>query len=164
MVAIPLTLGDRGVGAFGIGAILTCAYAVLVFGNPLAGRSADRGKTRVLVVGDFALLALVFVGLEATSGTVAAVALSFGAVCLVSLPGLAGNVLLSRAVSAASLDQTVSQTLATLAWAPAAIVGSVAAGAVSSPDVALVVLACAAALAAGVAALERVQRHRPQTA
>ena len=164
MVAIPLTLGDRGVGAFGIGAILTCAYAVLVFGNPFAGRAADRGRTRTLVVGDFALLALVFVGLEATSGTVAAVVLSFGAVCLVTLPGLAGNVLLSRAVSAANLDQTLSQTFATLAWAPAAIVGSVAAGAVSSPDAALVLLACAAALAAGVAALERVQRHRPQTA
>ncbi len=164
MVAIPLTLGDRGVGAFGIGAILTCAYAVLVFGNPFAGRAADRGKTRTLVVGDFALLALVFVGLEATSGTVAAVVLSFGAVCLVTLPGLAGNVLLSRAVSAANLDQTLSQTFATLAWAPAAIVGSVAAGAVSSPDAALVLLASAAALAAGVAALERVQRHRPQTA
>ena len=164
LVAVPLTLSARGVGAFGIGAILTCAYAVLVFGNLFAGRAADRGMTRTLVVGDFALLALVFVGLEATSGTVAAVVLSFGSVCLVSLPGLAGNVLLSRAVSAANLDQTVSQTLATLAWAPFAIVGSVAAGAVSTPDAALIVLACAAACAAGVAALERVQRHRPQTA
>ncbi len=164
VVAVPLTLGDRGVGAFGIGAVLTCAYAVLVLGNPLAGRAADRGKTRRLVVGDFALLALVFVGLEATSGTVAAILLSFGAVCLVTLPGLAGNVLLSRAVSAAGLDQTLSQTFATLAWAPAAIVGSVSVGAVSSPDVALVVLAGAAAVAAGVAALERAQRHRPQTA
>ena len=118
----------------------------------------------MLVVGDFALLALVFVGLEATSGTVAAIMLSFGAVCLVTLPGLAGNVLLSRAVSAASLDQTLSQTFATLAWAPAAIVGSVSVGAVSSPDVALVVLAGAAALAAVCAAFERVQRSRPQPA
>jgi MFS family permease len=163
-VAIPLTLGERGIGAFGIGAVLTCAYAVLVAGNPLAGRAADRGKTRVLVVGDFALLSLIFVGLGATSAAGVAVPLAFGAVCLVSMPGLAGNVLLSRAVSAARLDQTVSQTLATLAWAPCAVIGSVAAGAVSSADAALVVLAAAAALAAGVAALERVQRHRPQTA
>jgi hypothetical protein len=80
------------------------------------------------------------------------------------MPMLAGNVLLSRAATHASLDQTVSQTLATLAWAPAAIVGSVTAGAVSSPDVALFVLAVIAACAAGIAALERAQRHRPQTA
>ena len=163
-VAVPLALGDRGVSAFGIGAVLTCAYAVLVLGNPLAGRAADRGKTRMLVVGDFFLLALLFVGLQATSAASAAVPLAFGAVCLVSMPGLAGNVLLSRAVSAASLDQTLSQTLATLAWAPAAIVGSIAVGAISSSGGALVALAVAAALAAGAAALERVQRHRPQTA
>ncbi|HXR11697.1 MAG TPA: hypothetical protein VN770_05335, partial [Gaiellaceae bacterium] len=163
-VALPLALSGRGVGAFGIGAVLTGAYLVLVFGNPLAGRAADRGMTRTLVVGDFALLALVYVGLEMTRSVAASIPFAFAAVCLVSLPGLAGNVLLSRAVSDASVDQTVSQTLATLAWAPAAIVGSVSAGAVSSPDAALVVLAVAAACAAGIAALERVQRHRPQTA
>jgi len=163
-VTLPLALSGRGVGAFGIGAVLTGAYLVLVFGNPLAGRAADRGMTRTLVVGDFALLALVYVGLEMTRSVAASIPFAFAAVCLVSLPGLAGNVLLSRAVSDASVDQTVSQTLATLAWAPAAIVGSVSAGAVSSPDAALVVLAVAAACAAGIAALERVQRHRPQTA
>ena len=163
-VALPLALSSRGVGAFGIGGVLTAAYAVLVFGNPLAGRAADRGLTRPLVVGAFALLAVVYVSLEMTRSVAVALPVSFAAVCLVSMPTLAGNVLLSRAVSAASLDQTVSQTLATLAWAPAAIVGSVSAGAVSSPDAALVVLAAAAAVAAGVAALERVQRHRPQPA
>jgi len=163
-VTLPLALSGRGVGAFGIGAVLTGAYLVLVFGNPLAGRAADRGMTRTLVVGDFALLALVYVGLEMTRSVAASIPFAFAAVCLVSLPGLAGNVLLSRAVSDASVDQTVSQTLATLAWAPAAIVGSVSAGAVSSSDAALVVLAVAAACAAGIAALERVQRHRPQTA
>jgi len=161
-VTIPLALGDRGVGAFGIGAVLTCAYLLLVIGNPLAGRAADRGLTRLLVVGDFTLLALVFVGLEVTSAGGASMPFAFAAVSLVSMPGLIGNVLLSRAVSAAGVDQTVSQTLATLAWAPAAIVGSVTAGAVSSPDAALVVLAGAAACAAGVAALERAQRRRPQ--
>lgn len=160
-VTIPLALGDRGIGAFGIGAVLTCAYLVLVFGNPLAGRAADRGRTRSLVVGDFALLALVFVGLKVTSSGGAALPFAFAAVCLVSMPGLAGNVLLSRAVSAAGVDQTVSQTLATLAWAPAAIVGSVSAGVLSSPDAALVALAAASACAAGIAALERAQRHRP---
>jgi len=163
-VTIPLALGDRGVGAFGIGAVLTCAYLLLVVGNPLAGHAADRGLTRALVVGDFALLALVFVGLKVASGGTASLPFAFVAVSLVSLPGLMGNVLLSRAISAANVDQTVSQTLATLAWAPAAIVGSVSAGAISSPDAALAVLAGAAACAAGIAALERVQRRRPQPA
>ncbi|MGH2934816.1 MAG: MFS transporter, partial [Gaiellaceae bacterium] len=137
-VAVPLALGDRGVGAFGIGAVLTAAYAVLVFGNPLAGAAADRGWTRMLVVGDLALLTVVFVGLRAASAASAAVPLALGAVCLVGMPMLAGNVLLSRAAAAASLDQTLSQTLATLAWAPAAIVGSTAVGAISSSGAALV--------------------------
>jgi hypothetical protein len=96
-----------------------------------------------------------------TSAAAVAAPLAFAAFCLTGTPGLAGNVLLSRAASHSHLDQTVSQTLATLAWAPAAIVGSITAGAVSSPDAALVVLAVVAAVAAGVAALERTQRRRP---
>jgi MFS family permease len=163
-VALPLALSARGVGAYGIGAVLTGAYAVLVFGNPLAGRAADRGWTRTLVVGAFSLLAVVCFVIEMTSSAVVAMPLSFVAVCLVSMAGLTGNVLLSRAASAGGLDQTVSQTLATLAWAPSAIVGSTVAGAVSSPDAALVVIAVAAAAAAGFAALEVVHRGRPQPA
>jgi predicted MFS family arabinose efflux permease len=163
-VTLPLALADRGVGAFGIGALLTCAYAVLVGVNPLAGRVADRGRTRVLVVVALGLLTLVYLGLEMTTAVALAVPFGFVALCLVGTPGLAGNVLLSRAVSSVSIDQTVSQTLATLAWAPAAIVGSVSAGAVSSPDAALVMLAVVAGVAAGIATLERVHRHRPQLA
>lgn len=163
-VTLPLALSGRGVGAFGIGAVLTVAYAVLVLGNPLAGRIADRGRTRTLVVAALGSLTLVYLGLEMTRVNVVAIPLASAALCLTGMPMLAGNVLLSRAATHASLDQTVSQTLATLAWAPAAIVGSVTAGAVSSPDVALFVLAVIAACAAGIAALERAQRHRPQTA
>ena len=163
-VTLPLALSGRGVGAFGIGAILTLAYAALVLANPLAGRIADRGRTRTLVVAALGSLTLVYLGIEMTTVEAVAVPLSFVAFCLTGMPTLAGNVLLSRAATHASLDQTVSQTLATLAWAPAAIIGSVTAGAVSSPDAALVVLAVLAASAAGIAALERVQRHRPQIA
>jgi predicted MFS family arabinose efflux permease len=163
-VTLPLALADRGVGAFGIGAVLTCAYAVLVGANPLAGRAADRGRTRVLVVAALGLLTVVYLGLEMTTAVGLAVAFAFVAVLLVGTPGLAGNVLISRAVSSMSIDQTVSQALATLVWAPAAIVGSVSAGAVSSPDAALVLLAVIAGVAAGIATLERVQRHRPQVA
>ena len=163
-VTIPLALSGRGVGAFGIGAVLTCAYVLLVVGNPLAGRAADRGRTRALIVGDFTVLAVAFACLEMVSGRAEAVPFAFLAVSLVSMPGLVGNVLISRAVSAANADQTVSQTLVTLAWAPAAVAGSVAAGAVPSSNTALVVLAAAAAFAAGVAALERAQRRRPQPA
>lgn len=163
-VTMPLALNVRGVGAFGIGAVLTAAYATLVLANPLAGRVADRGRTRALVVVTLGLLAVVYVAVEMTSHALVAAPLAFAAFCLTGTPGLAGNVLLSRAVSYARLDQTVSQTLATLAWAPAAIIGSITAGAVSSPNAALVVLAVVAGAAAGVAALERTQRHRPQTA
>ncbi|MFL5913064.1 MAG: MFS transporter [Gaiellaceae bacterium] len=163
-VTVPLALSGRGVGAFGIGAVLTCAYAALVLGNPLAGRIADRGRTRTLVVAMLGLLTLVYLGIEMTGSASVALPLSFAAFCLTGMPALAGNVLLSRAVSQASLDQTVSQTLATLAWAPAAIVGSVSAGVVSSPDAALIVLAVIAGSAAGIAALERAQRRRPQMA
>jgi len=163
-VTMPLALSGRGVGAFGIGAVLTAAYATLVLANPLAGRIADRGRTRALVVGTLGLLTLVYLGVEMTTAAAFAAPLAFAAFCLTGTPGLAGNVLLSRAVSHASLDQTVSQTMATLAWAPAAIVGSITAGVVSSPDAALVVLAVLAATAAGIAALERTQRHRPQPA
>jgi MFS family permease len=163
-VTIPLVLSARGVGAFGIGAVLTCAYAVMVAANPLAGRAADRGWTRRLVVGAFGTAALVFTALDATTSKALTVPLSMAAICLVGFTGLTGGVFLSRAASGAGLDQTVSQTMGTLAWGPAAIVGSVSAGAVPSPGAALVVLAAAAACAAGVAAFERVQRHRPQTA
>lgn len=163
-VTMPLVLGARGIGAFGIGAVLTAAYATLVLANPLAGRVADRGRTRLLVVVTLGLLTFVYLGVEMTQTAGLAAPLAFAAFCLTGTPGLAGNVLLSRAVSRASLDQTVSQTLATLAWGPAAIVGSVTAGAVSTPDTALVVLAVVAGCAAGVAALERAQRHRPQPA
>jgi len=163
-VTLPLALSARGVGAFGIGGVLTAAYALLVVLNPLSGRAADRGRTRTLVAGAFGLLALVYLVLAMSTSVLVAAPFAFAAICLVSAPMLAGNVLLSRAVSRANVDQTVSQTLATLAWAPAAIVGSVSAGAVSSPDSALVVLAVAAACAAGIATLERVQRHRPQMA
>lgn len=163
-VAMPLALSARGVGAFGIGGVLTCASAVLVVVNPLAGRAADRGRTRTLVVGAFGLLALFCVLIEATSSAAVAIPLAFGAACLVFMPGLAGNVFLSRAVSGAHLDQTVSQTFATLAWAPAAIVGSVSAGALSSPNAALIAIAVAAGFAAGFAALEHAHRGRPQPA
>lgn len=161
VVTLPLALSTRGVGAFGIGAIFTCAYAVLVAANPLAGRVADRGRTRALCVVALGMLTFVYLGIEMTTAA-AALPLGFAALLLTGTPGLAGQVLLSRAVSRERLDQTVSQTLATLAWAPAAIVGSVTAGAVSSPDAALVVLAVVAGCAAGGAALERVQRQRPQ--
>ena len=161
-VTMPLALSGRGVGAFGIGAVLTGAYATLVLANPIAGRIADRGRTRALVVVALSLLTAVYVGVEMTTTAAVAAPLAFAAFCLTGTPVLAGNVLLSRAASRARLDQTVSQTLATLAWAPAAIIGSVSAGAVSSPDTALVVLAAVAAGAAGVVAVERVQRRRPQ--
>jgi predicted MFS family arabinose efflux permease len=163
-VTLPLALSGRGVGAFGIGAVLTLAYATLVLANPFAGRVADRGRTRVLVVVALGSLTLVYLGVELTTTKEVALPLAFVAFCLTGMPALAGNVLLSRAATHASLDQTVSQTLATLAWAPAAIVGSVTAGAVSSPDAALVLLALTAGVAAGIATLERVQRHRPQMA
>jgi predicted MFS family arabinose efflux permease len=161
-VALPLALSARGVGAFGIGGVQTCASAVLVLVNPLAGRAADRGRTRTIVIGAFTLLASFAILLETTSSPALAIPFAFGISCLVFMPSLTGNVFLSRSVSRANLDQTVSQTFATLAWAPAAIVGSISAGAASSPDAALVVLAAVAATAAGVAALERVQQRRPQ--
>jgi hypothetical protein len=82
-VVMPLALSARGVGAFGIGGILTCASAVLVVVNPLAGRAADRGRTRTLVVGAFGLLALFCVLIEATSSAAVAIPLAFGAACLV---------------------------------------------------------------------------------
>ena len=164
VVTLPLALSSRGVGAFGIGAVLTCAYAVLVAANPVAGRVADRGRTRALVVAALGLLTFVYLGIDVSSAAAAALPLGFAALLLTGTPGLAGNFLLSRAVSREHLDQTVGQTLATLAWAPAAILGSVTAGVVSSPDSALVVLAAVAGCAAGLAALERVQRHRPQPA
>jgi predicted MFS family arabinose efflux permease len=163
-VTLPLALSARNVGAFGIGAVLTCAYGALVLGNPFAGRVADRGRTRTLVVGAFSLLAFVYLGIEMTTNDAVAVPLAFVALCLTGMPVLAGNVLLSRSATRANLDQTVSQTLATLAWGPAAIVGSVTAGAVGAPDAALVLLAVIAACAAGVAALERAHRGRPQPA
>jgi predicted MFS family arabinose efflux permease len=163
-VALPLALGARGVGAFGIGGVQTAASAVLVLGNPIAGRSADRGRTRALVVGAFGLLSLLALSIEATSSAALAIPLGLCAACLVFMPGLAGNVFVSRAVAGASLDQTVSQTFATLAWAPFAIVGSVSAGAVSSPDAALVLIAVIAGIAAGAAAFEHAHRGRPQPA
>jgi predicted MFS family arabinose efflux permease len=136
----------------------------MVLANPLAGRAADRGRTRALVVAAFGVLALVYLGLELTSTRIGALPLALAAACLVGIPLLAGNVLLSRSMSAGGIDQTVSQTLATLAWAPAAIAGSVSAGVISSPDVALIVLAVAAGCAACLAALEHTQRQRPQPA
>jgi MFS family permease len=164
-VALPLALGARGVGAFGIGGVQTSASALLVLVNPLAGRAAHRGRTRTLVVGALGLLALIALCIEATTSAALAIPLAFGAACLVFMPGMAGNIFLSRAVSGANLDQTVSQTLATLAWGPFAILGSVSAGAVSSPDTALVLIAVAAGIAAGAAAaFGYAHRGRPQPA
>lgn len=164
IVTVPLALSQRGVGAFGIGGVLTFAYTLMVVGNPLAGRVVDHGHARLLVVVAFALLSIVYLGLEVTTTRGAALLLAVAAACLVGIPMLAGNVLLSRSMSAATIDQTVSQTLATLAWAPAAILGSVSAGVISSPDAALVALAVVSACAAGLAALEHTQRRRPQLA
>ena len=160
-VSLPLALHGQGVGAFGIGAVLTVAYVVLIGLNPVAGRLVDRGRTRTVLVGGFALLSLALGGLALAPSAAVAVPLALLLACLTGIPGFAGGVLSSRAVARADVDQTVSQTMSTLAWAPAAIAGSVGAGALGSAKATLLVLAAATAGAAAAAAAELAHRRHP---
>lgn len=160
-VSLPLALHREGVGAFGIGGVLTGAYATLVVLNPLAGRLVDRGRTRAVLFGGLTLLALALAGLALAPSAATAAVLAFVVLSVAGIPGFAGGVLSSRAVARADVDQTVSQTTATLAWAPAAISGSIGAGAIASPETTLLVLAAAAALGAAAAATELAHRRRP---
>lgn len=160
-VSLPLALHGHGVGAFGIGAVLTAAYVVLIGLNPLAGRLVDAGRTRIVLAGGFALLSVALGGLAVAPSAAVAVPLALVLACLTGLPGFAGGVLASRAVARAEVDQTVSQTTSTLAWAPAAIAGSIGAGTIGSPETTLLVLAAATACAAAAAAVELAHRRQP---
>lgn len=159
-VSLPLLLDERGVSAFGIGTVQTLAAAAMIALNPLAGRLIDHGHTAQLVAGAFAGLTLALLGFALAPSAGLSVVLSFATVCLSAIPNLAGSVLSSRATARANVDQTISQTLTTLAWAPAAITGSIAAGMLPSPTAALLVLAGAAGLGAAVLGLVLTQRRR----
>jgi hypothetical protein len=119
---------------------------------------------RALVTGDLALLSLALAGLAVASHAAAGASFAYATLCMSGVPAMVGTVLMSRGVAAAGLEQTVSQTLGTLSWAPLAIVGSVAAGAVPSPSRWLLALAVACAVAAVVAAVARANRRTPRLA
>ena len=135
--------------------------ASMVAINPLAGRVLDLGRSRTLIVGAFALLTLALGGFALAPSPAVAIPLAYVCTVLPWIPNLAGATLSSRAFSRAEVDQTVSQTLTTLAWAPAAVLGSLGAGAIHSPAAALLTLAAGAALAATGLALERAHHGRP---
>lgn len=154
-VALPLRLADRGVTSFGIGAILTGSSALLALASPTIGRQFDHGRMRALVGVAFVAISLALLGLDLVPLTAGAVAFAFAANSLGAVPMLAGQTLLSRATAAAKLDQTVSQVLATISWAPFAILGSVASGALPSRTMALALFSCITLLAAGAVAAAR---------
>lgn len=163
--SLPLALHRNGIGAFGIGAVLTGAYAALIALNPLAGRISDLGRTRLLLCCGLVLLALGLAGLALAPSAAVAVPFALACACVAGIPGFTGGVLASRAVASAAVDQTVWQTTTTLAWGPAAIAGSVGAGAAGASDAALLGLAAVAAVGAAVAATELVHvRHRARLA
>ena len=160
-VSLPLALHVHGVGAFGIGIVLTAAYAALIGVNPVAGHLVDHGRTRTVLVAGFALLTAALAGLALAPSAAVALPLALLCATFTGIAGFVGGVLASRAVAQAEVDQTVSQTVSTLAWAPAAIAGSVGAGAVAAPETTLLVLAALTACAGLGAAGELVHRRHP---
>jgi MFS family permease len=138
-ISLPLALHAHGVGAFGIGAVLTAAYSAVIVLNPLAGRFVDRGNMRLILIGGLAGLTSALIALAFASNTAVAVVAAFICAGLTGVPAFVGGVLLSRSVAVAGVDQTVGQAMNTLAWAPAAIVGSIVGGAIA-PGTTLLVL------------------------
>jgi predicted MFS family arabinose efflux permease len=159
-VVASLRLAELGSSAATIAAAFVIAGAVQGLASPIAGRWTDRiGPMRPirsgLVVAAVACLATAIPGLPAL--VIALLAVSWIAFALVLVPATA---LLTRAVERARGDQSLGFALMNLAFAPGALIGSVAAGVLRdrSGDVAalgLVSILCLATLAVPPPAVAR---------
>jgi MFS family permease len=152
----PLLLGSHGFRPFQISFVLTLGSGFMIFFNPLAGRLLDRGHTKLLLVGSFSIASLALLFLANTHSFYIITFLCLCIIILLGISSMPGGVMVSQTMHENQIDQTVSQSISSLIWAPNAIAGSLLMGSLGGPRIALVVLAI---LVGGFALLLGIDSH-----